>query len=477
MNFTTYDLVLLTIFVLFLSFFLYRHRKNLKREGLLFLYKTSRGIKIIEKIGSKHRKLLNALGYASIGLGFLLMLGMLYLFGKMVWMYVFQSEIVQLVKIPPITPLLPYLPQLFKLDFLPPFYFIYWIIIIAIVAIIHEFSHGIFAVNKGVKIKSTGFGFFPFFLPVFLAAFVELDEKKMIRKKISSQMAVLSAGTFANLLTAILFFGVLALFSSLAFTASGVIFDTYTYSPVSLASVTSVNGIPVNNITYSQIMNLVSGSGEVINKVTADDTKYLITKSFLEQQEGAEEYLLLYDNSPAINANMSNIILKINGVKVNSREKLGEELLKYTPGRKITVTALTDGADRDYEIILGKSPQNESRAYLGVGFINQQNTGLFGKTMVLLTSFRGTGVYYQPRFEAAEFVYNLLWWLVLICFSVALVNMLPVGIFDGGRFFFLTMLAVTKSEKVSKKIFRAVTYLFLALLAVIMIFWAINLFR
>src|SRR4030042_4544999 len=182
-------------------------------------------------------------------------------FGKIIWIYIFQAEIVKLVKVPPITPLIPYLPQLFKLDFLPPFYFISWIIIIAVVAISHEFSHGIFSVNKEVKIKSTGFGFFPFFLPVFLAAFVELDEKRMEKKKILPQMAVLSAGTFANLISAILLFGILLLFFSLAFTPAGVIFDTYTYSAVSIASISLVNGIQVENATYDQISNLISETG------------------------------------------------------------------------------------------------------------------------------------------------------------------------------------------------------------------------
>ena len=462
---------------MFVSIFLYRHRKNLKREGLLLLYKTSVGVRIIDKIGKKYKKILNILGWVSIGLGFLLMLAMLYLFGKMVWLYIFQSELIQLVKIPPITPLLPYLPQIFKLDFLPPFYFIYWIVIIAIVAIVHEFSHGIFAANKGVKIKSTGFGFFPFFLPVFLAAFVELDEKKMAKKKISSQMAVLSSGTFANLLTAVLFFGIWALFFSLAFTPSGVVFDTYTYSPVYVASISSVNNVNVNNITYNQILSLVNNSGKALNEVTADDTKYLITESFLEKQKGADKYLLLYDNSPAINANLSSIILKINEVSIRSKEQLGKELLKYTPGAKITITALVGDADRDYEIVLGKNPQNESRAYLGIGFINKESSGIFGKLMTVFTSFRDSGVYYKPNFQAAEFIYNWIWWLVLICFSVALINMLPVGIFDGGRFFFLMMLALTKSKDKAKKIFKAVTYLFLFLLGVIMVFWAINFFR
>jgi hypothetical protein len=306
MNFITYDIILLVVFVLFVSIFLYRHRKNLKREGLLLLYKTKAGVRLIEKIGNKYKKILNILGYVSIGLGFLLMLAMIYFFGKMVWMYIFDSEIVKLVKIPPITPLLPYLPQIFKLDFLPPFYFIYWIIIIAIIAIVHEFSHGIFAANKKVNVKSTGFGFFPFFLPIFLAAFVELDEKKMTKKKISSQMAILSAGTFANVLTTGLFFGILTLFFSLAFTSSGVIFDTYTYSVVNIESINVINNIHVDNVTYSQMFILINNSGKTINEVIAGDTKFLITPSFLEKQSGAGGYLLLYDNTPAINANLSN---------------------------------------------------------------------------------------------------------------------------------------------------------------------------
>lgn len=472
MNFTIYDISLLVIFVVFTSIFLYTHRKNLKREGLLYLYKTSFGIKLINRIGSKYKKTLNVLSYVSIALGFSLMIAMIYLFGKMVWIYVFNSQLVQLIKIPPITPLLPYLPQIFKLNFLPPFYFIYWIIIIAVVAIFHEFSHGIFAVNKKVKIKSTGFGFFPFFLPIFLAAFVELDEKKMIKKKILPQMAVLSSGTFANILTAIVSFGVLVLFFSLAFAPAGVVFDTYTYSPVSIAGISSVNNMSVDNITYIQLLTLTNKTG--ISEIRANNTEFLVTESFLQQQTGIGGYVLLYDDSPAINANLSNTIIKINGINVVSKEQLGKELGKYKPGDKITITALSGDAYLDYKITLGNSPQNSSQPYLGIGFLNQQNSGILGNIINTITSFKNPNTYYISNFGAAEFIYNLLWWLVLICFSVALVNMLPVGIFDGGRFFYLTMLAITKNEKVSKKIFGAVTYLFLFLVLVIMIFWAVS---
>ncbi len=476
MNFITYDIILLVIFAVFISIFLYVKRKNLKKEGLLFLYKTAIGIKIINKIGNKYKKTLKVLGYVSIVLGFLLMVGMLYLFGKMVWIYVFNAPLIKLIKIPPITPLLPYLPQIFKLNFLPPFYFIYWIIIIAIVAIVHEFSHGIFAANKDVKIKSTGFGFFPFFLPVFLAAFVELDEKQMAKKKISSQMAVLSAGTFANLLTAVFFFGVLVLFFSLSFAPTGVMFDTYTYSAIATATITSVNNISINNASYQQLFNLANSSGKTFIEIRANNTNYLATVSFLEKQKGTDGYILLYDDAPAIKSNLSNTILKINNVKIISQKSLATELLKYSPGDKIIITSLIEGTDVDYQITLGQNPTNKNLPYLGIGFINRQNSGILGNVMSIFSSFRDSSVYYQSNFGAAEFIYDLLWWLVLICFSVALVNMLPVGIFDGGRFFFLMMLALTKSEKKAKKIFSIVTYLFLLLLLIIMAFWAVSVF-
>ncbi len=472
MDFTLYDIIFMILFVVFTSLFLYVKRKNLKKEGLLFLYKTKLGIEIINTIGKKYKKTLAVLSYVSIALGFILMIIMLYLFGKIVWTYIFQSELVKLIKIPPILPLVPYLPQLFKLSFLPPFYFTYWIIIIAVVAISHEFSHGIFAVHEKVKIKSTGFGFFPFFLPIFLAAFVEMDEKKMEKKKISSQMAVLSAGTFANTVLAILFFGVLILFFLLAFAPAGVSFDTYSYSAIGISAISSVNGVNVSNATFGQILNLTDNG---MDQIDANNTVYLATKSFLEEQTGSQGYVLLYDNAPAVEANLSNIITKVNRVSVKNEAELEAEILKYNPGDKITITALEGNTEKDYEIVLGQNPENKSIPYLGIGFLQSTSSDLLNKITSMFSSFKNPNIYYQPNFAAAEFIYDLLWWLVLISFSVALVNMLPAGIFDGGRFFYLAVLGVTKSKKIASNAFAIVTYLFLLLLAVIMIFWAISL--
>jgi membrane-associated protease RseP (regulator of RpoE activity) len=54
--------------------------------------------------------------------------------------------------------------------------------------------------------------------------------------------------------------------------------------------------------------------------------------------------------------------------------------------------------------------------------------------------------------------------------------MLPVGIFDGGRFFYLTVLGITKNKKIAKQSFAFLTYFFLFILFVLMFFWAISFF-
>jgi len=475
MGFLIYDLIFLALFLIFSSIFLYTRRHNLKKEGLLFLYKTSWGIKLINYLGRKYRRTLKALSYVSITMGYLLMIGVFYLIYTIVKVYLFNPSIVRAIKIPPILPLVPYLPQVFSLDFLPPFYFTYWIVILAIIAITHEMAHGIFAAYDKVKIKTTGFGFFPFFLPIFLAAFVELDEKKMAKKSKFKQMVILSAGTFANVLTAIFFFLILVIFFSLAFSASGVVFDSYATSAIMVSGISSVNGIHVNNASYDKIIELADKEG--LNEISANNETYLATKSSLENQKEYNGQILVYNSAPAIKENLSSIILEIGGVKIDNLDKLVEELGKYSPGEEVIVKTKTTQGFEEKAITLEEHPERPGTAWLGIGFTNQEGSSVLGKIMGKL-SFKQPWVYYEPKFgEISIFIYNLLWWIILISVSVALINMLPVGIFDGGRFFYLTVFALTKSEKTAKKAFAFSTYFFLFILLLLMFFWAFSFIR
>lgn len=455
-SFFIYDMIFLVAFSLFVFIFLYKRRAKLQREGLLFLYRTQVGVKIINYIGKKYAGLLRFLEYLVIATGYILMIAMIYVLVNSVKIFL-NPLYVQAIRIPPLAPLIPYLPEIFKVSFLPPFYFTYWIIALAIVAISHEFSHGIFAKLHNIKIKSTGFGF----LGPFLAAFVEPDEKKMQKLKRRNQISILSAGTFANVIMTVIFFLLMWLFFFLSFSASGAVFDTYLYSAVNKSDISGFgSNISVGGANFTQIF-----AGNLSYFVEADKIPDL------------EETFAAYGDYPAIRAGLAGAIISINGEKVSDYESLGEMMKKYSPGDSVNITTV-DGAgnEQTYEIGLVENPGDKTRAFVGIG-IYQERPSIFGKIRSFLTFFKDKNTHYAPDYspDFVIFIYNLLWWIVLINISVALVNMLPVGIFDGGRVFYLTMLYLF-SEKTSKILFKIASYLILGIFLLLMILWAVGFF-
>lgn len=469
MSFLVYDLVLLGIFAIFIAWFLYRGKKNLKREGLLLLYRTEWGMRLIDRVGKKYKKTLDFLSYISVGLGYVLMIGVLWLTYTIVKIYLLRPDVVSAIKVPPIMPLIPYIDKV--VPFLPPFYFTYWVIILAVIAIFHEFAHGIYMRRYGINIKSTGFGFFPFFFPIFPAAFVEQDEKSMLKAKNYEQRAVLSAGTFANTITAIVFLGILGVFFVSAFSPAGVVFDDYSYSFVNISDINEINDVAVTNPTMETLSNLAENSS--FNEIIANGERYVGIKGFVN-----DKTIALYDDAPAINSGLNGAITEINNQKIKNIEELSAELDKYTPGDSITLKTVTSEGENTTTLILASGhPTKEGTGWLGIVFFKKESSGIMGKILMVLSSFKNSNTYYESRIgDIGWFLYHLLWWLVLICISVALVNMLPMGIFDGGRFFYLTILTVTKNEKIAQASYKWVTYLFLLILLAIMVFWAIALF-
>jgi len=472
MSFIVYDLIFLVIFVLFVSLFLYKGKKNLKKEGSLLLYRTKWGMKFIDKTGAKYKKTLTFLSYVSITLGYILMIGGLYLVWTILYVYLFRPDIVRTIKVPPITPLVPYLPEIFNISFLPPLYVTYWIVMIAIVAIPHEFFHGIFMKRYNIKIKSTGFGFFPYFLPIFLAAFVEQDEKSMNKSSKFGQLVVLSAGTFANILTAIFFFFIFWMFFATAFAPSGIIIEDYSYSIVKVSAITMINSVYVENPSINDLTELVKN--DTFNDIQTEEAKYVGIKQLFSN---TNEYIVLYDNAPAINSDLNGVITEINGEKITSLDKLSSELKKYSPGDKVTIKSINEKNEVEFnEITLGENKIN-GNSFLGIKFPQIEGKGIIGKTFITLSAFKKAEIYYTPKIPGFSiFIYNMLLWILLASISVAFVNMLPVGIFDGGRFFYLTVLGLTGSEKIAKKSFALVTYFFLFLLIVVMIMWVFSIF-
>jgi membrane-associated protease RseP (regulator of RpoE activity) len=486
MSFFIYDVTFLIIFGLALIFFLYKKRKNLQREGLLYLYRTKIGIKLIDYIGKKYKRTLKVLSYFSVICGYILMVTMIFFLGWITWIY-FNPNIVRAIKIPPFMPLIPYLPSLFKIDFLPPFYFTYWIISIAIIAVFHEFAHGIFAKYNGIKVKTTGFGF----LGPFLAAFVEPDEKQMQKKGKFAQITVLSAGTFANTILAALFLILLSIFFMASYAPAGAMFNTYTLGIVNVSEINSIGGINISNPSSQSILDIIKnnemkddleigGNGHYLNltKISIDSKDYFWPIEDLKNQlQNNKEYVIVYENAPALNAGLRGAIIDIDGNKIQTYKDLSRVMKNYGSGEKIDIKTKADGKILEYNITLSKDPKQEGRGVMGIGFIDTRGR-ISSKIADVLNFFREPGTYYEPRFsnDLVIFIYNLIWWIALVNISVALINMLPMGIFDGGRMFMLTVAAITKSDKAGAAAFKIATYVILGVIVLIIFNWFMAVF-
>ena len=485
MGFLLYDITFLILFGLFLVIFLYKKRKNLKREGILYLYKTKIGIKIIDYIGTKYEKILKVLRYLVIFVGYILMIAMIYLLGQLLYFFLKFPSIVKIIKIPPIMPLIPYLPSIFKIEFLPPFYFTYWIIAIAIIAISHEFGHGIFARINKVKIKSTGFGF----LGPFLAAFVEPDQKQMEKKSIFSQLSVLSAGSFANVLMTVIFFTILYLFFILTFVQAGATFDGYVATVIGVTNITSIGNYAINNYNAEEILDLIENEKRIsdsivsfndetnLTKINVEDEIYFLDIENLKNQLETEQgQIIVYDDFPAIKAGLKGTIIEFNSIEIKNNKELKREIARYSPGEEIEIKTRFDDKISSHDLKLAESPINKEKAFIGITALGTRRSGLFGLFYKVFNFFREPSTEYLPKFNnnLTIFIYNLLWWIIIINISVALVNMLPVGLFDGGRVFYLTALAITKKEKIAKKLFVVMTYIILLIFLLLMISWLLS---
>jgi membrane-associated protease RseP (regulator of RpoE activity) len=396
------------------------------------------------------------------------MAAMIYFIVKFAQVYIFTTGVAEAVKVPPIIPLIPYLPELFNIDYLPSFPFTYWILIIAIIAIPHEFAHGIFARLNALRVHSTGFGF----LGPFLAAFVEPDEKAMNKLPKMPQMAILAAGTFANVLTTILFAAIMFLFFSSFFTPAGVLFSTYAVSAIAPAQ-SQIAG-PAFNFTSQQFGNQPL---ELIPIQQDNQLHYTSPRLFQQALDNNIPQIEAFDDTPAFNAKLAGAITHIDDHEITSLEELQHTLREHVqPGQTVEITTayLKDAQTTEAEIKTTSLTlaDREGVAFLGIGSIPLQRDSLMGKVYNLGTLIKNPQVYYESSIgDFGWFVYNFLWWTVLICISVALVNMLPVGIFDGGRFFYLTIAGLTGSEKIGRKAFAISTWLILLLVAALMVKW------
>lgn len=458
-----YDFLILGIFCIYIAHFLWSRKENLARQGILYLYRTQLGVKFIDRFAKKYKSVLKPLQYVVVASGYILMVSMSWLLIKTLYIYL-KYPITQYIKAPPITPLLPYFPSLFGLEsFFPPLYFTYFILALAIVAVTHEFAHGIYMRFYNYKIKSTGFAF----LGPILGAFVEQEEEQFNKSKKFPQLVVLAAGTFANVLMTILFGAVLILFFSAFFMPAGLRFSSYATEAL---NVSEVDVIGNSSIAEGLLELDVAGSTYYARE---GDLQFSIDNDL--------GVVYGFVDSPAFRAQMVGAITSIDGREIKSYDDLVDALGSLSPGETVTVeTAIlqpgreTVAETRSYEVTLD---DRDGRAFLGIGVSAAERGGALGFLISLYDKVKDPILFYESELgNFGWFIYYLLWWIVVINFFVALFNMLPLGILDGGRFFYLTVWGITGRESWGRNAYRAAGWIILLILLGMMVRWGRGVF-
>jgi Zn-dependent protease len=195
-----YELIALIVFLLILCLVLYFGRKRLAIQKLLFpvlyfaMFRTKLGIKFMKTFAERYPRFVKVMGIIGIFVGFA---GMIFIAYALIWNLI--KMIISPVAVQGVGLVLPIKA---KGIFYVPFF--YWIISIFTLAIVHEFSHGVVAKRYGVKIKSSGFAFLCIIIPILPAAFVEPNEKQLVKKSRVEQLSVFAAGPLSNIILGIL---------------------------------------------------------------------------------------------------------------------------------------------------------------------------------------------------------------------------------------------------------------------------------
>ena len=212
-----------------------------------------------------------------------------------------------------------------------PFWF--WIIAIATILIPHELSHGIAARAEKIPLKSVGLLLFL----IFPGAFVEPDEAKLKRAKLSTRLRVFAAGSFTNILTfsIILLIGTFFLFPSAA-PGGTVITSVFPGSPA------EKSGLAV---------------GDTIEKFDGKDAK-----------------VSFFDYSMK-NGTSEGQLQRLGGLQTISA------LSKHKPGE--TLNMVVNGQEKD--VVLGENTELKGFPYIGISSeLKTENKAAFEVVLPLL---------------------------------------------------------------------------------------------
>ena len=178
--------------VVILTLVVFANRKKLtfQRFGIFYagMYRTKAGIETMDRIAQKYKWFFEKATPWIIALGFIGMAFVIFDLARSLIMIFIQANA------PAVGIVLPFKA---KGVFYVPFF--YWIISIFAILIVHEGMHGVMARVYNLKVKNSGLVILGAILPLVPGAFVEPDEKKLLKASKKEQLAVFAAGPVANL--------------------------------------------------------------------------------------------------------------------------------------------------------------------------------------------------------------------------------------------------------------------------------------
>ena len=354
--------LLAIVLSLLISIYVWKDRKNIERLSVLFVRRTKKGIWLLDKIAKIPG--LRAVYTFAIPIAFI---------GSILILLLILLNSYFILKVPSAGPgIAPVIPGVR----IPgsPIFIPFWdgIIALAILLFVHEGSHGIAMRLDKIKVKSTGL----LLALVIPGAFVEPDKKNFERARPLSRLRVAGAGSFANMVTAVV---------------------------CVLLAMSLLGGVPLRGAVLVSVLN-ETPAGDAFNQSTViSAVNGYPVYSFSEMAE-------------ILNKTKPNETVIFETVRMENGTPMREEV-------SITATEF---------------PGNRTCGYIGIPMIGvvTPSTKSFLVSLPLQPMFMVKYLSYEYwELSPAHWKWNLislLKWTAFLNFAIGLVNLLPVLPLDGG---------------------------------------------
>lgn len=257
------------IFIIVIALLIYKDRKNVKTEGIIFIRRTQKGKKFIENVSDSHPRFWRYVSVIGIAIAVLFL---------SIGVYFLASNAINITKGTSQDGVKLTLPGPEANTSIPALMIVpwwIWVCGVALVMIPHEMMHGVVCRLEKIRIKSLGW-----VLLVFLpGAFVEPDEKQLKKAKRSTRLKVYAAGSFANIVIGFSLLLVLIL-GFMFFSPGGVAFlagnNTALLHENATGVITQINGVHVNNVSALESELSKYNPGDTIT-INVTEKTYMFT--------------------------------------------------------------------------------------------------------------------------------------------------------------------------------------------------------